>query len=178
MSPEELPALLTAIRDRAAEAAPPVAMAMADTFGEHLRDVTLNRYSHPPFSKTPAPEGQPPARISGDLARSVRAAPLPGSGMVAHAEAGPHTIYARLQQEGGDIFVRRRRYLKWLTDYPTDATAFWKSEREGGGLFLNFAKSVHIPARPYMEPARDEVTGDGSLTRRAMEAFTARTRLW
>lgn len=174
MSPDELPAFLKAIRDRAADAAPECVMAMADTYRDHVSHVTLQKYTNTPFSKTPSPPGQPPARISGELAGSVRSHLGPSSGMVAHATTAPHTVYARIQEVGGIISVKSRRYLKWLTDYPTSATAFWKSAREGDGLFLNFARSVRIPARPYMRPATEETVADGSLTRAAMRAFVAR----
>ena len=174
MSPDELPGLLRAIRDRAADAAPECVMAMADTYRDHVAHVTLQRYTNAPFSKTPSPEGQPPARISGELAGSVRSHLGPSSGTIARASTAPHTVYARIQEVGGDISVKTRKHLKWLTNYPTSATAFWKSAREGDGLFLNFARSVHLPERPYMRPAAVETVADGSLTRAAMRAFMAR----
>jgi hypothetical protein len=174
VTPEELPDFLRAIRDRAADAAPETVMAMADTYQRHLTGVTLDRYSHPPFTKTPAPVGQPPARISGELAASVRSVLGPSSGSRAHATTAPHTVYARIQEIGGVIRAKRSKYLKWLTDYPTSATAFWKSAREGEGLFMNFARSVVIPPRPYMRPATEECVANGSLTRAAMAAFMAK----
>lgn len=174
MTPEELPAFLKAIRDRAATSAPPVVMAMADTYRDHVSHVTLQRYTNAPYSKTPSPPGQPPARISGELAGSVRSHLGPSSGLVARASTAPHTVYARVQEIGAEITVKSRKYLKWLTNYPTSATAFWKSAREGDGLFLNFARSVTIPARPYMRPATRECIANGSLARAAMRAFMAK----
>jgi len=170
VTPEELPGFLRALQERAAHSAPPVVMAMADAYRDRVK-VNLHRYEHAEFTKTPSPPGGFPAKIGGELAASVTAALGPSSGTDAHASVAPHTIYARLQELGGEVHARRRRFLMWKTDYPTSATAFWKSEREGGGLFLNFAKHVTIPRRPYMRPTTEDMVRDGSLTAEAIGAF-------
>src|ERR1700761_6974065 len=83
---------------------------------------------------SPSPPGTPPARRTGTLARSVRAEPakLTGDG---HAESSvaPHTVYARIQQLGGDIHPVRAKALRW--------------EDKGR---IHFAKHVRLPPRPYM----------------------------
>ena len=147
-------------------------MAMAETYRDRVK-ANLRHYEHAPFTKTPSPEGGFPAWIGGDLARSVWITPGLSSGMRATASVAPHTIYARLQELGGNIHAKNRKFLMWKTTYPTNVTNFAKSLREGGGLYLNFAKSVHIPERPYMAPTIKETVEDGSLTAAAMEAFMA-----
>lgn len=163
-------ALLEAARDRGATAAPACVMAMAEHYRDVVRD-ELSEREHAPFSKTPSEPGQPPAMISGDLLGSVTPEPGPSSGTLARATVAPHTDYARVQEEGDDIAVRYRKFLMWKTDYPTPVTNPVKSAREGGGLFLNFAKTVHIPERPYMRPAMERTTRDGSLEEAAALKF-------
>lgn len=149
MDPAALPAVLAAISARAAAAAPDVANAMAFAYQRHLVDVTLTRYSHPPQTKTPSPPGQPPALVTGTLRRSVRVDPAHGSG-VAVAHVAPHTVYARIQEAGGDIYPVRARYLRWTED----------------GV-VHYSRHVHLPERPYMAPATRETIADGSLHRAA-----------
>ena len=75
MTLEELVPYLKALRDRAATAAPPTVMAMADTYQNHLTRVTLRRsFVAPGTFGTPAAPGSPPAWRTGRLARSVRTA--------------------------------------------------------------------------------------------------------
>lgn len=156
ISPEELPAVLRELRDKAAVAAEPCVMAMAGTFKDRLTGVTLRRYSHPPATKTPSPPGQPPAWMTGELARSVTSVLGPSGGMTATATVGPHTVYARIQEYGGSIRPVRARFLRWTED----------------GI-VHYSKHVRLPPRPYMRPAIREVIEDGSLTRAAAEAFMA-----
>lgn len=124
MTPDQLPARLRAIADRArTRAAIDAANAMAQAYQSEVV-----RSMHGP---APSPKGTPPARRSGTLARSVRATPAvpTGAGRATSAVA-PHTVYARIQQLGGDIHVVRAKVL-------TDGKQF-------------FGKHVHLPARPYM----------------------------
>lgn len=169
----ELAEILDGVADRAEAAMPSVAMAMALAFQHHVSTVTLHRYSHGRYSKTPAPPGMPPAWVSGHLASSFEATPGPSGGGTGRAFSGPTADYARIQELGGDIEARNRRFLRWLTDYPTPNTNFAKSEREGGGLYLNFARRVHLPARPYMERGVDEVIASGALERAKIAVFMA-----
>jgi phage gpG-like protein len=147
----EAAAYLGMIAKRAEDAAEPVAIAMAEAFTDHVSKVTLRQYAHDRWSKTPAPKDGPPAMVSGHLADSFVVIPGGSAGGVGRAVAGNTAIYAAVQEFGAVITVKTRRYLMWRTSYVTDATSLWKSEREGDGLFLNFAKSVSIPARPYFD---------------------------
>jgi HK97 gp10 family phage protein len=63
----------------------------------------LSEKSHPPGTPTPSAPGEPPAWVSGRLARSVeRDEPREkGFGNYA-ASVGPDTEYARIQEEGGE----------------------------------------------------------------------------
>lgn len=155
MSPDDLPALLSAIRDKAAKAAPPAVMGMADAYRNRVSRVTLRQYSHPYGAKTDSPPGQPPAWVLGALARSVTAVLGASSGTDARAAVAPHTVYARIQETGGVIRADHRRFLRYTQD----------------GV-VHYAKRVTLPPRPYMAPTTREMIQDGSLTREAAEAFT------
>lgn len=63
----------------------------------------LNQRSHTRGTPTPSPRGDPPARISGDLAKSVRAHD-PERHELGHwsAETVPNTPYAAIQEWGGN----------------------------------------------------------------------------
>lgn len=62
----------------------------------------LNQRSHARGTPTPSPPGSPPARISGDLAKSVKAHDPHREGL-GHwsAETAPDTPYAAIQEVGG-----------------------------------------------------------------------------
>jgi hypothetical protein len=153
----ELPGVLKALRDKAATAAPVTVMAIADTYRDHLKNVTLRRsFAAPGQFGTPAAPGQPPAWRTGELARSVTSVLGASSGLTATASVGPHTIYSRVQNQGAINRPTRAHYMHWVND---------------GGEW--FKKRVVIPPRPYMEPALEECIADGSLTEAAMEAFYA-----
>lgn len=124
MTPEQLPARLQRIADRARREAPIAAAdAMAQTY---QREVV-----HSMVGPAPSPRGTPPARRTGTLARSVRAEPAqPDGDGAAKSSVAPHTVYARMQQMGGRIHVVRARVL-------TDGKQF-------------FGKQVRLPKRPYM----------------------------
>jgi phage gpG-like protein len=124
MTPLELPAYLRSIAQRAESRVPVnAANAMAQTYQSSVvRSMG---------GSAPSAPGTPPARRTGTLARSVRAEPAVPSGPGrATSSVAPHTVYARIQQLGGDIHVKRARVL-------TDGKHF-------------YGKHVHLPARPYM----------------------------
>ncbi len=155
MTPDELVRLLEDMRDRAAAAAPAVALEMARVYSVHLSRVTLRRtVAARGQYGTPAPPGAPPAYRSGALAGSVWPWPGPSSGTTGRAFAGPHVIYGRTQEEGDIHTPTHFRYMHWVN---------------AGGSW--YKKRVEIPARPYMEPALAEVVGDGSLQRGAALTF-------
>lgn len=149
--------ILEGIADRASDAAPPVAREMARVYSVHLSRVTLRRtFSAPGQFGTPAPVGGPPAWRTGHLAESVTSWPGAQSGMRATWHAGPHTVYAAVQQFGRHIYARRFKYMHWTND----GGEWWK-------------KHVYVPARPYADVALDEVVADGSLLRSAALTFRA-----
>lgn len=123
MTPAELPGYLSRLRDRVkADGARAAANAMGFAY---QRGVVKSMHG-----PSPSAPGTPPARRSGTLARSVRVEPATGGGARATSSCAPHTVYARIQQQGGDIHVVRAKVL-------TDGKTF-------------FGKHVHLPARPYM----------------------------
>jgi len=155
---DELPGVLKALRDKAATAAPDCVMAIADTYRDHLKNVTLRQsFAAPGQFGTPAPRGGPPAWRTGELARSVTSVLGASSGLTARATVAPHTIYAATQERGGVHEPVRARYMHWVND---------------GGEW--FKKRVSIPERPYMGPALDQCIANGSLVESAMEAFYAK----
>lgn len=127
MTPAQLVArldrLVADVRDRAMVDA---ADAMAQTY---QRSVVKSMRG-----PSPSPAGTPPARRTGTLARSVRPEPatLTGAGR-ATSSVAPHTVYARIQQLGGDIVPVRAKVLRWKE-----------------GKRVRYARRVHLPARPYM----------------------------
>jgi hypothetical protein len=159
---DEVPILLMGIAELAANAAGPVAKAMADEYKSHLTEVTLQRYHSAPGqfgTPSPAHEG-PVASRTGRLAASVtswQGASGPGFGS---ASVAPHTIYAVTQEWGEEHFARTRKYMHW-----TNSGGSWWKER------------VNIPERPYMSTAMKETIADGSLTRAAMVKFVEVTGL-
>ena len=75
--------------------------------------LTLRTYTHRPGEKTTSPPGQPPALVTGNLARSVivrgpRAGRKPYQ-VVAHI--GPTAVYSRIQELGGRAGYRHRSRL-------------------------------------------------------------------
>lgn len=155
---EELPGVLKAIQAKAADAAPPVVMAIADAYKDHLVHVTLRRsFAAPGQFGTPAAPGGPPAWRTGRLAGSVTSRLSGAGGLTATAVVGPHTVYARVQNQGAVNRATRAHYMHWVNS---------------GGEW--FKKRVDIPGRPYLEPALRETIADGSLVRAAMEAFMAK----
>jgi hypothetical protein len=157
VTPGELPGYLAAMRDTAASAAAPAADAMAAAFQDHVQNVTLRQSgTHPPFTRTPAPPGAPPARITGDLSSSVIVRPARGA-VTATASAGPTVIYAAVQEYGRVISARNVKYMRWFMD-----GTWW------------YRRRVYVPPRPYMRPARTAVIRDGTLRRAASAAFTDR----
>ena len=58
----------------------------------------------------------------------------------AEAEVGTNLEYARIQELGGTVRPVHARLLHWVGDDGDDV----------------FARSVTIPARPYLRPAFDE----------------------
>jgi phage gpG-like protein len=153
VTPQECLALLEAVRDKAAKAAPDMAMAMGRAHQDHLTRVTLSRFQSVPMERTPSPPGAPPAAMTGRLRGSVTCVQGASSGVVGRSVVGPHTIYAATQEWGGVHYGRPHMWL-WLR------YAGAEEVRRRGWV----KRVVHIPERPYMRPSRDEVIANGAIT--------------
>ena len=81
---------------------------------------------------------------SSQLANSISIeAEKKGNGAVAHVI--PHTPYDRIQEKGGTIVPVHKKMLAW-------------KDPDTGQMI--FARKVTLPARPYLEPAAKDHTGD------------------
>lgn len=78
------------------------ATAMGRSYQRGVVAGELSRYSHPRGTPTPSPAGEPPARVSGALARSIRADPARETGPDRwETTVGPSIVYGRIQELGG-----------------------------------------------------------------------------
>jgi hypothetical protein len=160
VTPAEAVALLKAIRDKAATAAPDMADAMGHVHERRMTDL-LSRSFHAAPSWTSAPPGGPPAAMTGMLRGSVWETPGLRGGMRASSFAGPHTIYAGTQEYGAPGRTGRPNMWLWV------AYVGPREVRARGWV----RRVVNIPDRPYVRPSRDQVIGDGSVTAAASEVF-------
>lgn len=103
---------------------------------ERAAQANLARYSHGPGERTGSPPGQPPALVSGALRRSIKSRRTAHGPTVYEGAVGPTIVYAAIQERGGTILPKRGPFLAWRT---ADG---WRR-----------ARSVTLPARPYMRPA-------------------------
>lgn len=127
MTPAELPGRL---RRLARDAQDRAALGAADAMAQRYQVSVVRSMTGP----SPSPAGSPPARRTGTLARSVRPEPAqPAGAGRATSSVAPHTVYARIQQRGGEIVPVRAKVLRW---------------KEGGRY--RYARRVVLPARPYM----------------------------
>ncbi len=169
----ELPAYLRMLAGRADMAAAPAVNGMAVAYRDRVKNVTLRRYAHAKGERTSSPPGEPPAYVSGDLARSVFAILAPGSsGGLAWASVSPHTVYAATQEYGNVIHAHARTRGGWTGHYlggergPGQHTMhFWY----GGSEW--FPMTVHIPERSYMRRTVHDMIAEGSLSRACAEGF-------
>lgn len=129
----QLPGYLRKIADDLKERAP---IAAADAMGNAYIRVVVSSMK----GDSPSPPGTPPARVTGTLARSLRRTPGYRMGAYSYTvSVAPHTVYARIQQLGGEITAKhttadgRPGFLRW--------------EDKGG---VHYRRSVRLPRRPYM----------------------------
>lgn len=146
---------LGVLKDAAEKAAAPSATAMADHFREGVSEVTLRRSAHGAGIFWKATPGQPPAYVTGNLARSVRTTPASGTPR-ASAFVAAYAIYAALQEFGGETWPNGK-YMHWV-----NSAGSW------------FSKHVYVPAHPYFSPTLDRQVADGTLSEAARDAFWAR----
>ena len=104
---------------------------------------------------SPSPPGTPPARVTGTLARSVRRGPGHRISLYSYSvPVAPHTVYARIQQLGGDIYPRHtlragpREAGSSQSPYAYGELGFLRWTGKDGRV--HFAKHVYLPKRPYM----------------------------
>lgn len=155
MDPAALPGFLDSLKGNIADAAAPVADAMAETFQHHVVNVTLKEHTHAPGMYYEATRGATPAYVTGNLARSVIR--RPASGMIrATAMVGDTAVYAAVQEFGGETWPSHGKYMHW---------------RNSRGPW--WMKHVTVPEHPYFRPALEAVIRDGSLRRSAISAFEA-----
>lgn len=89
-------------------------LAVEEVRDQTRRDVVrlLRMRMHPPGTPTPSPPGEPPAKISGDLLRSVKAAPVVrAEPFVWKASVNSRNVYSRIQELGGMSGRGHRTYL-------------------------------------------------------------------
>lgn len=149
----EFPLYVGRIADAlAVNAAAAAANAMAEEFRTELAGVTLRRSSHAAGTPTPSRPGDPPAMVTGKLARSAQVVPAVPMGTRAVSACRVTAVYARIQSKGGTVTVKRARVL---------------ANRSTGQVF---GKRVTLPARPYMEPTRDLLLITGRLRAKGNQA--------
>jgi hypothetical protein len=152
----DVAARLRVLADRAARPAPVAAATAAGRAGETLVKLVLTKNTHAAGTPTPSPKGSPPAKISGDLARSVQRTPTIALGVgVAETTYGPTVIYGTVQEFGMPISVKRKQVL---------------ANAATGQIF---GTHVVIPPRPFMRPSTVELIESGELARVMTEAFLA-----
>lgn len=162
ITPAQLPAYLEAIKARVEAAAVPVVNAIAETYDEHLRNVTLiESGAHAPVTRTPAVEGRPPALMTGRLKDSVLATPgvMVGTGM-AEASVAPHTVYSATIHWGA-VHTGKPWMALWIRyiGYAEVKRSHW------------LRHTVDIPSFPYMIIAVQETIANGALERAGINAF-------
>lgn len=159
MDVRELPLYLGRVADGLqAGGARAAATAMALEFHRELVGVTLRKSSHQAGTPTPAAPGSPPALVTGTLRRSAQVEPAVSAGPRAVASVRVSVIYARIQEKGGTVTVKRAKVL---------------ANKRTGQVF---GKSVRLPARPYMKPTLALLLATRRLQQRGAEAVDAVAR--
>ena len=139
MTPAELPAYLRRLGDQVRDRA---AVDAADAMAQSYQRSVVKSMKGP----SPSAPGTPPARRTGTLARSVRPEPAKLTGAArASSSVAPHTVYARIQQLGGDIYPVRAKALSWKV--PVAGPLLPGKRRQ---KLRVYAKHVYLPPRPYM----------------------------
>ena len=147
----QLPGYLRDAARRAGDRGPKLA---AEGMAQAYQRYVVRSMKGPP----PSPPGSPPARRTGTLARSVRWTPAVSTGAYrATSTIAPHTVYARIQQQGGTI---RAKHMAGDTGYGRAlnyAGAHRRVSASGPGFLrftidgtVHYARQVTLPARPYM----------------------------
>ena len=154
VTPEENAEIWKAIAAKSKLGAAPTATAMAKFIAERTANDTLQRTSHPAGSWYRQRPGEPPARASGNLAKSMFYTPAHSGGLTASAYVGNSAEYSRILEFGCVIQPSSKTFSHWVDS--------------GGSWYHKFLIS---PPHPYLEPTVDEAIADGSLREAAIEAF-------
>lgn len=129
---QQIPEALTR-KAAALEVATRVATGLAAHIVErHTKDL-LRRTVHKRHTPTPSQPGEPPARVSGDLGRSISVAGPTGVAGTFRASVGPTMIYGRIQELGG---VTGRGHASHLPARPYLRPALDASREEITTLFF------------------------------------------
>lgn len=165
MTPEELPAYWAMLKKRIGDEGPKAAAyAMARAFHGEVVGVELVMSSHAPGTRTPAPPGGPPAAVSGGLRRSVRLYPAVSTGSYrAKSRVAPLIVYARIQEQGGTVTAKHT----YIDRHGIIRPGYLRFGVSGN---YHFARSVTLPARPYMAPVHRRMVADGRLRSAAARA--------
>lgn len=106
----ELIGALQKLQQRGADAARPAAEAMAREAQTSIKAM-LSTSSHAPGTKTPSPPGSPPSMITGRLRDSTEITKSFGEPGHWETHAAPTTVYARIQDLGGDTGPDHQTHL-------------------------------------------------------------------
>lgn len=123
---EEVSIRLRHLADTAShQGGPKAAEAMGRVLMFGVQTSELRRFTHPAGTPTPSPKGQPPARVTGTLARSMRQEPMSGARQIGthkyQVVVGPTIVYGRIHELGGwagaghKTFIPRRPYINPAT---------------------------------------------------------------
>jgi hypothetical protein len=153
VTPEENVKYWETLLGTAAKAASDVSSAMAKTMQERVQNVELRKISHSPGMFWKAFPGQPPAYVTGNLARSIQHTVALPFGTVAISSVFTDSIYGGIQEFGGYTWGNH-------------GMMHWRNSR--GSWWM---KSVLVPEHPYFRPALEAITRDGSLQGSAISAF-------
>ena len=102
--------------------------------------------AHKKGTPTTAAPGSPPDVVTGMLRRSVKMTPVIVSGIVASGSVYPSAVYARIQELGGDSTAPN-----WGSKKAKKAT----KKRAAVEAVSTGRHPIHIPARPFLEPAHE-----------------------
>jgi phage gpG-like protein len=115
----EINAKLKDMQGKARYAAAAAAVAMGVDFSVEVQVEELRRYTHAVDDvPTNSPPGEPPAYVSGALARSVVPEPAEIGAAISRVIVGGHVVYARIHELGGwagrdhASYLPPRPYLK------------------------------------------------------------------
>jgi hypothetical protein len=167
MTPDEVAPMLEEIaRNGIFRGAPLAVLEMSTTFQRGVSAVELSRITSPrgpgkahgiwgaraASPRTPAPEGGPPALVSGNLRGSSRVGAVVVTAAASFCSVSWYAVYAAFQEFGG---VRGGKSA-WLSS-------------EG----WEFRHGAVTPEHPYVRPAVERMAGDGSLTAAAIRGWEA-----